>query len=166
MGALAASGGSPVGPPGDVPLARLFAMAFRSLVDDLHERLGAQGWQDIRPPHGFVLLAARDQPDTTAADVRQLLGFTKQAASKVLDAMEDADLVRRRPHARDGRAKLVEITDRGRRLLHDVEAIYAELEADWSSVVGPDRVDALRRDLATVLRTRHGGDLPPVRPTW
>lgn len=153
-------------PPDAVPLARLFAMAFRSLVDDLHRHLGDRGWDDIRPVYGFVLLAARDEPATTAADVRRLLGATKQAASKVLAAMEAADLVRRRPDREDGRAKLVQITDRGRRLLEDVETIYAELEADWAAVLGAGVVEAVRRDLTTVLRAQHGGDLPPVRPPW
>lgn len=148
-----------------VPLARLFAMAFRSLIDDLHARLAERGWRDIRPPYGFVLLAVRDRP-TTATDVRRLLGLTKQAASKVLDAMEAADLVRRRADAGDGRVKLVEITPQGRRLLRDVEAVYAELEAGWAAVVGGERVEALRRDVTGVLRAQNDGELPPIRPTW
>jgi DNA-binding MarR family transcriptional regulator len=149
----------------DVPLARLFAMAFRSLIDDLHAQLAERGWRDIRPPYGFVLLAVRDQP-TTATDVSRLLGLTKQAASKVLDAMEAADLVRRRSHADDGRAKLVEIAPAGRRLLRDVETIYADLETGWAAVVGGDRVETLRRDVAAVLRAQNDGELPPMRPTW
>lgn len=151
--------------PDGVPLARLFAMAFRSLIDDLHERLTERGWHGIRPPYGFVLLAVRDQP-TTATDVRRLLGLTKQAASKVLDAMEAADLVRRRPDAEDGRAKVVEITAEGRRLLRDVETIYAELEAGWAAVIGSERVEALQHDIARVLRAQNDGELPPIRPTW
>jgi hypothetical protein len=47
---------------GDPPLARLFAIAYRLLIDSLHERLQARGWTDVRPAYGFVLLAARDQP--------------------------------------------------------------------------------------------------------
>lgn len=151
--------------PDGVPLARLFAMAFRSLIDDLHAQLADRGWRVIRPPYGFVLLAVRDQP-TTATEVRRLLGLTKQAAAKVLDAMEAADLVRRRSHAEDGRVKLVEITPEGRRLLGDVEAVYAELEARWATVVGAERVESLRRDVALVLRAQNDGELPPIRPTW
>jgi DNA-binding MarR family transcriptional regulator len=140
-------------------------MAFRSLIDDLHAQLAERGWRDLRPPYGFVLVAVRDQP-TTATDVGRLLGLTKQAASKVLDAMEAADLVRRRAHTEDGRAKLVEITPQGRRLLRDVEAVYAELEAEWAAVIGREHVESLRRDVANVLRTQNDGELPPIRPTW
>ena len=53
--------------PADVPLARLFAMAYRYFIEELHERLRARGWTDLRPAYGFVLLAARRQPTTTTA---------------------------------------------------------------------------------------------------
>ena len=43
-----------------VPLARLFAMGLRALIDELHERLARRGWPDVRPFLGFALLAVRD----------------------------------------------------------------------------------------------------------
>jgi len=58
---------------------RLFAMAYRHLVVDLHERLVARGWRDVRPHYGYVLLACRDQP-TTSGGLAALLGVSKQAA--------------------------------------------------------------------------------------
>ncbi|HEY8547596.1 MAG TPA: hypothetical protein VIL36_21185, partial [Acidimicrobiales bacterium] len=49
---------APTPAPGPMPLARLFAMAFRQLIDELHARLAARGWGAMRPPYGFVLVAA------------------------------------------------------------------------------------------------------------
>src|SRR4051794_25391709 len=60
-----------------IPIARLLAMAFRSLVDELHERLAERGIRDLRPAYGFVLLAARREP-VGVGDVGVLLGTTKQ----------------------------------------------------------------------------------------
>ena len=62
-----------------IPLARLLAMSFRTMIDELHARLGQRGWSDVRPAYGFVLLALRDGP-TSAKDVAALMGTTKQAA--------------------------------------------------------------------------------------
>jgi DNA-binding MarR family transcriptional regulator len=146
------------------PLARLFAIAYRSLVDDLHVELRAEGWEDVRPAFGFVLLAARDRP-TTSTDLARLMGTTKQAASKLVDAMEAAGYVRRRPGSDDGRVRAVELTRRGRQLLATVERIYARLERRWSRVLGVDRVEAMRHDLVAVL-AGEDGRLPAVRPTW
>ena len=145
------------------PLARLFTVAARLLVDDLHERLASRGWRDIPPNYGYVLLAARDA-GIPASEVAPLMGFSKQAASKLVDSMVERGLVRRTAHPTDGRAKVVTLTARGRRLLAAVEDIYDELHAEWAAILGAKRVGALQRDLTAVLRELHGGTLPAVRP--
>ncbi|WP_460491278.1 hypothetical protein [Dactylosporangium cerinum] len=52
--------------PGDlppVPLARLFAMAGRYLVERLHQRLADRGWPDIpRPRATSCWPPGRDRP--------------------------------------------------------------------------------------------------------
>ncbi|MGE3285847.1 MAG: MarR family winged helix-turn-helix transcriptional regulator [Pseudonocardia sp.] len=149
--------------PGGQPLARLFAIGFRDLVDGLHERLAMRGWHDVRRSYGFVLLAARGD-GAQVGEIAALLGVTKQAASKLVAAMEEAGYVRRVVDPADGRARTVALTSRGLRLLDAVEEIYVELEGQWAAVLGADRVEALRADLETVLRRGHGGRLPPVRP--
>ncbi len=145
------------------PLARLFAMAFRDLIDGLHDRLVERGWTDVRGSYGYVLLAVRDEARTTT-EIGGLMGMTKQAASKLVDAMATAGYVRRHSDVHDARAKLVSSTARGRRLLAAVEAIYAELEAEWAAVLGTGRLERFRRDLERVIRAGHDGELPAVRP--
>lgn len=152
-------------PPPAVPIARLLAMAYRLLMDDLHEQLRDRGWTDVRPAFGFVLLAARDEP-TTAGDLATLMGTTKQAASKLLDVMEESGYVRRSVGRGDARRREVALSARGRRLLAAVEAIYAELEGEWAAAIGDAGVAQLRRDLTRVVAARSGGTLPAVRPTW
>ena len=150
-------------PASSVPLARLLAMAYRQLIDRLHERLAAEGYTDVRPTFGYVLLAVRDGP-TTGADIALLLGVTKQAASKLVDAMEQGGYVRRQTHGDDARAKEIAITARGRRFLGTVESIYHDLEAEWAEVTSKKRLEALRDDLRTIVEVAHGGQLPAVRP--
>jgi DNA-binding MarR family transcriptional regulator len=145
-------------------LARLFAIAYRSLIEGLHARLRAEGWNDVRPAYGFVLLATRSEP-TTSTHLAALMGVTKQAASKVVDAMEEAGYVRRLIGEGDARRRPVDLTARGRDLLATVEAIYPDLEAGWAAAIGRDGVERLRADLVAVL-SGPDGELPPVRPTW
>jgi len=148
---------------GGIPLARLFAIGYRSMIDALHERLATRGWPNVRPNYGFVLLAARG-PGIQASEIAALMGISKQAASKLVEAMEQAGYLRRDPHADDLRAKVVTLTASGDELLAAVEQIYAELEDEWAAILDRDRVDALRADLTTVLRATHGGRLPAIRP--
>jgi len=147
------------------PLARLFAMAFRDLVDGLHAELGNRGWADVRPVHGFVLFAAAQDPPTVT-EVGALLGVSKQAAAKLLEQMVAAGYLHRSGDATDARLVRVAPTPRGRELLAAVEEVYAGLEARWGEVIGPQDVELIRSRLDTVLRSRHGGRLPAVRPTW
>src|SRR5262249_47557798 len=111
--------------PASIPLARLLAMAYRQLIDDLHDRLAAAGHADVRPAFGYVLLAVRDEP-AMGANIAALLGVTKQAASKLIDEMERGGYVRRLAHRNDGRAKAIAITARGKAFLALVESIYEE----------------------------------------
>jgi DNA-binding MarR family transcriptional regulator len=148
-----------------IPLARLLAMAFRQLMDGLHQRLADRGWRDVRGPYGFVLLAVRDRP-LAASEITALLGTTKQATSQLLEAMEAAGYVERSADPDDARRKAIVLSPRGRELLDAVEAIYAELEAEWAAILGPERVEAIRADLREVQLALHDGELPPVRPSW
>ena len=149
---------------GVVPLARLFAMAFRSLVDSLHERLRERGWDDVRPAFGFALLATRDAP-MTVTELAALMGTTKQAASKLAGAMLGAGYLEQAVGTDDGRQRPLRLSPRGRDLLAEVERIYVELEAEWATVIGAPALDRLRRDLRSALIALHGGGLPAVRPT-
>jgi DNA-binding MarR family transcriptional regulator len=149
----------------EIPLARLFAIAFRSLLDRVHERLLEQGYPDVRSGYGYVLLAARDRP-LTGNEVAQLMGMTKQAASKLIEAMEAGSYLERYDNPDDARSKLLRIAPKGRRLLATVESIYGELEEQWAEAIGPRALKKLRTDLTKALHAMHDGALPPVRPTY
>jgi DNA-binding MarR family transcriptional regulator len=138
-------------------------MGSYALVSRLHERLHAEGFREVRPAFAFVLLASRDQP-LTGHEIARLMGMTKQAASKLVDAMEEANYLVRRPHPEDARAKLLHISAKGKRLLEAAERIYVDLEAEWARVIGPARLASMRRDLIEVLKATHDGELPPARP--
>jgi DNA-binding MarR family transcriptional regulator len=147
-----------------IPLARLFAMAYRDLVDALHERLVDRGWRDVRPAFGFVLVAASDHP-ITITQVAALMGTTKQAASKLAGSIIDAGYLEHSASSADSRERPLRLSPRGVRLLADVEEIYAELEAQWADVIGASGLARLRRDLARAVAASHGGQLPAIRPT-
>lgn len=149
---------------GRVPLARLFAMALSSLIDDLHARLDASGFDDMRPAFGFVLLAARNK-SVTAKEMAEQNGTSKQAATKLLALMESRHYLRRAASGSDGRERPFELTPRGRKVLARVEAIYRDLEAEWARAIGNAGVESVRSGVTRALLARHGGALPPLRPT-
>jgi DNA-binding MarR family transcriptional regulator len=148
-----------------IPLARLLAMAYRELIDGLHEQLREQGWTDVRPAFGFVLLAAQDD-GTTTSEVAELMGASKQAASKLVASMVEAGYLAPVSNDGDARRRPLRLTKRGHKLLAAVTAIYADLEARWAAEIGASEVERVRRRLTQVVASAHDGGLPPVRPTW
>ena len=126
---------------GRTPLARLFAVAYRSLIMDLHAELRVRGWRDVRPAYGFVLLALQSGPTTSGA-LSDLLGITKQATSKLVNGMADAGYLSRTIGALDARERPLVLTDRGHDLLGVVEQIYVDLEARWAETIGADQVES------------------------
>ena len=68
--------------------------------------------------------------------------------SRLVDRLERADLARRRSDPGDGRAVLVELTAKGRRLLEEIDAQVMDAHERWYSVLTP----AEQRRLETLLR--------------
>ena len=147
-----------------LPLARLFAIAYRQLITDLHDELARRGWTDVRPAYGFALLALREGP-LSSGELGVLMGMTKQASSKLVEALVEAGYARRGESTGDARVRPVELTDKGRDLQATAEAIYIDLEDRWAAVIGGDRLAELRADLVSVTSDEKG-ELPPVRPLW
>jgi DNA-binding MarR family transcriptional regulator len=138
-------------------------MAFRDLIDGLHDRLVERGWHDVRGSYGYVFLAVRDEAHTTT-EIGSLVGMTKQAASKLIDAMEASGYVRRHADAHDARAKLVSATARGRRLLEAVEAIYATWRRSGRSCSASPVSTASDSSSSVSFGPAMTVSSPPVRP--
>lgn len=133
--------------------------AAGSLVQDVHTGVVARGFDDLRPTHGFVftLLA----PDgATVTEIAAHLGFTRQAASQIVDELEGKGYVERRPHPGDARSRLVLLTDHGWRCTQAAEASAAEAVEPWVEMVGERRLLALRDELVKL------APAGPIRPSW
>ncbi|MFB4318362.1 MarR family winged helix-turn-helix transcriptional regulator [Actinomadura sp. 21ATH] len=128
----------------ELPLRML--MAFRAIVDEVHAELARAGHPDLRPMHGFVFQAIG--PDgTTAAELGQRLGVSKQAAGKTVESLERMGYVERAADPRDARRKIVRLTGRGLDSLARSAAAFDRIRARWAADLGADRLGALEDDL-------------------
>lgn len=147
-------------------LTLLLGLGFRTVIDDLHKHLAALGYDDIRPAHGFAF--HRLAPDgATGNELAEFLDITKQAASEMVDYLEQHGYVVRLPHPTDRRGKIVTLTDRGWSCIRATEAILSQMEAQWAAIIGAKRMEELRADLRQLIMAANGGTLPQkFRPTW
>ncbi|MDG4755353.1 MULTISPECIES: MarR family winged helix-turn-helix transcriptional regulator [Micromonospora] len=127
-------------------LPLLLLAGFRTLVDDLHAELARQGHPELRPAHGVVLQAV-GPAGTTASDLGQRLGVSKQAAGKTVDRLVALGYLERVDDPADARRKLVRMTAKGRDGLHRSAVVFDELRDRWAATLGADRVAAIEDDL-------------------
>lgn len=144
----------------DQPLARLLTSALHHLVQEMHRRLGAAGYPDLRPAHGYALNAIGADGTTTVA-LAEVLGMTKQGAAKLTGPLVDRGYLTATPDPSDGRARLLRLTERGSDMLASAVRIQADLEAELAARAGARDVAALRRALAGM-----ADQAAPLRPVW
>ncbi|GAA3870170.1 MarR family winged helix-turn-helix transcriptional regulator [Streptomyces sedi] len=100
-----------------------------------------------------VLMAVVEAPVRSQLSLAQAVSVDKSKLVLVLDELEAAGLVRRRPDPADRRARIVEATEEGRRTLDaaraDVEAIEASLLADLDADAQEGLRTVLRRLVGT-----------------
>ncbi|MFC5667538.1 MarR family winged helix-turn-helix transcriptional regulator [Kitasatospora misakiensis] len=150
-----------VTPGYELPLRLL--LAFRTIIDELHERLAGEGHPELRPMHGFVFQAIG--PDgTTAVELGRRLGVSKQAAGKTVEQLERLGYVERGSDPADARRKVVRLTARGVDCLVRSARIFEELRREWVGQLGGEEE---LRGLEDALRVLAPGD--PFRldtPRW
>jgi len=153
-------------PSNTYELVALLATAWSILVDDLHTELSRMGYDDIRPAHGFAfqLLA----PDgATGNELAEHLGVTKQAASQMIDFLEEHGYVARKPHPTDKRGKLVLLTPKGWDCIRAVETILARIEGRWTEILGPEHMKLLQADLQRLINSSESDIVSyKLRPVW
>lgn len=128
----------------ELPLL-LFA-GFRSIIDELHRELAAQGHPDVRPAYGFALQAV-GRDGASASEIGRRLGVSKQAAGKTVEKLEALGYVERVDDPRDGRSKLVRLTPRGIDVLVRSAQQFDRIRAEWAGALGSERVAAMEADL-------------------
>jgi DNA-binding MarR family transcriptional regulator len=84
-------------------------------------------------------------------ELASMLGIDPPNASVLVTDMESQGLVRRRPHPSDGRAKLVEVTRKGRDIARRADAILAAPPPGLSAL-SAEELETLQRILASASR--------------
>jgi DNA-binding MarR family transcriptional regulator len=136
-----------------VPLIRLLGVAFDAFSEELHERVQAAGFTDIRPGHGCVF-GNIDPQGSRLTDLAERAKMTKQSVGEVTSDLERRGYLERVPDPEDGRAKIIRLTDRGRKAQAAGRGLINDLERDWAERYGEEQIAALRAALEAVTAER------------
>jgi DNA-binding MarR family transcriptional regulator len=118
----------------------------RAMEARLFAALAAAGFDDLTPAQSRI--AARIGPDgTRLTDLAEQALVTKQTAGHLVDQLERAGYVRRVPDPTDGRARLVQIAERGHEVVTLARKVEQEVEAEWTTHLGAETTAQLRAAL-------------------
>jgi DNA-binding MarR family transcriptional regulator len=127
-------------------LAIILVAANRCLNDRLVGAVRETGARDIRPAFGFVIRAV-DAEEPTVGRLAELLGVTRQAASKLADEMVERGYLLRASDPDDRRRTRLRLSAKGRRVRQRAAAESEAIEAELREAVGDRAVAGLRRAL-------------------
>ena len=137
---------------GRLPIGQLLGRALRGFRVDLYERAQAAGYGDIREAHLHVF-GSIDWTGTRLTELAARSNMTRPAMAELVDELEQAGYLTRRPDPSDGRAKLIRPTRKGRRVLMRALRAVGDIERGYAEGIGVERFDALVSSLQSLIDT-------------
>lgn len=121
----------------------------------LRAAFAAAGLDGIRPAQAVALvpLAAGG---LHASDLADRLKVSRQAVAQGIASLERHGYVTRATDPGDARARIIELTPRGRQALRVMRSNAVALEKRWAEVLGPRRLGELRETLQILLSSEAG----------
>jgi len=134
------------GPPDEGPnTGLLMYIAYREMDARVLDAMNAAGFEvTLAQAKVFQRVSAEGSRLTDLAEQARV---TKQTAGFLVDQLERAGYVERRPDPSDARARLICIAPRGMEAVQVAAGIVAEVEAEWTSHLGARDMQQLRRSL-------------------
>ncbi|OBG38036.1 MarR family transcriptional regulator [Mycobacterium alsense] len=119
-------------------------------VPRLRAAFAAAGLDGIRPAQAVALVPLR-AGGLHASDLADRLKVSRQAVAQGVASLERHGYVTRVADPGDARARIIELTPRGRQALRVMRSYALDLEKRWERVLGARRLGELREALQLLL---------------
>jgi DNA-binding MarR family transcriptional regulator len=126
-------------------IGQLLVRLLREFRDDLAAPRAGAGYGDVREVH-FQIFGNIRMGGIRLTELADRAQLSLAATSELVNDLEGLGYLTRRPDPEDGRAKLIDLTKRGRALMADAGQRVADIERRWSRLVGA-------RDFTQMTRT-------------
>jgi DNA-binding MarR family transcriptional regulator len=122
-------------PPDRQAIGQLLVRLLHEFRADLAAPRSQMGYSDIRDPHLQIFGNIR-MGGIRLTELASRAQLSLAATSELVNDLVALGYLTRRPDPADGRAKLIDLTARGRALLTDAGDRVTDIERRWSKLVG------------------------------
>jgi len=99
----------------------------------------------------FSLMMSLNRPEApTIGSVASLLAMDRTTLTAALKPLQRRSLIKIKPDHDDNRARLLELTPQGRKLLARAVPVWTKTHAAVEASLGPSEADRLRKNLRTL----------------
>ena len=137
-------------PTDRLAIGQLLIRLLREFRRELSAPAAAAGYGDIRDPH-LQIFGAIGMGEVRLTDVAARAQLSLAATSELVNDLQRLGYLKRQPDPRDGRAKLICLTERGRALMAHAGDRVATIEQQWSNIVGTQSFDQMCATLQRLL---------------
>ncbi|GAC1596014.1 MAG: hypothetical protein NVS3B21_19530 [Acidimicrobiales bacterium] len=132
-------------------LAPLLRDPFHAFIAELLRRLHEVGYDDLRVAH-LVVFQHLEPEGSRVTDLAAKAQMTKPSMAYLVESLEKAGYLHRVADPRDGRARLVQLTERGWKRTEDAYDLIDAMNAELSSAIGAGSMNTLHRLLTSLGR--------------
>jgi DNA-binding MarR family transcriptional regulator len=137
-------------PPDHQLLGLLLRLVHQHWALDIDAALNDAGFGDIRAAHASVFPFVAPE-GIQVSELARLAHVRKQTMAQAVDELDQMGYIERRPDPADRRARLVLLTERGKKVPAVAVTTGRRVEARWAELTSPARIESLRRSLRALL---------------
>jgi len=137
-------------------LGILVLVGYQGFVRQLHDDMTTHGFDDLGRSDGVVMRVLHGSA-RTVSELSGLLEITPQGTAQIVEDMERRGYVVRRPSPDDARARLVELSGRGRAAIAAARAFHRSFETRMRRRHGTAAIETFRAVLSDMAGEAPGG---------
>jgi DNA-binding MarR family transcriptional regulator len=115
----------------------------------------ARGHSKIRGAHSAIL-THMDTAGMSLTELAQRIGISQQATGKLIKDLERNGYALSHIDSRDKRSRIIRLSERGVKLMGDIEDILQEIRREYCAVLGDDCLQTFEQQLQRTVRVLNG----------
>ncbi len=135
-------------------IGALLRLSHQRFVGKIMSRLADTEFADVQPSHFAPTQVLWDYENgIRLTELAAKAKITKQSMGELVDQIVQRGYAERIPDPADGRARLIKMTSRGRKVAQLVRGIVRDAEKDLAKLIGADKAEELRETLKMIVKT-------------